>query len=73
VRAREVDVGVRVEDELLLLPVDAHGEAAAVALACLPREELPADTPRRAAVRGLLHLREPGDDAPHGVPVGHRG
>jgi hypothetical protein len=41
VRAREVDAGVRLEDELLLLAVDADGEASAVALARLPGEPLP--------------------------------
>src|SRR5687768_17532162 len=71
VRAREVDVGVRIEDQLLLLAVDPHGEPAAVPLARLPREELPPDAPRRAALERLLDLREVADELADRLEIGH--
>jgi len=71
VRAREVDAGVRLEDELLLLAVDADGEASAVALARLPGEPLPADAERDPTGARGLDLWERERELPHRLPVGH--
>jgi len=71
VRAREVDVRVRVEEELLLVAVDAYGEPAAVALACLSGEALAADAERDPAGARSLDLRKGEGELPNGVPIGH--
>jgi len=73
VRAREVRVGVGVEEQLLLVAVDSDGEPAAVALARLPREALPVHAECDPASRRLLHPRERERDLPNRLPVGHAG
>ena len=49
VRAREVHLRIRIEDQLLLVPIDPYGEPSAVTIAGHPREELAPDAIRRAA------------------------
>jgi hypothetical protein len=71
VRAREVDVRVRVEEELLLVTVDADGEPTAVALTCLPREALAPDTEGNPARARGLDLRKGDAELPNRVPVGN--
>ena len=70
-RAREVDVRVRLEDELLLVAIHADCEPAAVALACLPGESLPADAERDSTGGAGLGLGEGERELADRVPVGH--
>ena len=73
VRRVEVDPRLRLEDQLLLVRVDAHGEAPAVPLACLPREALPAHEVARPAAGALgeLRLRERERELVDESPIGH--
>jgi hypothetical protein len=71
VRAREVDVRVRVEDQELLVAVDPHGEPAPVALARLPGERLAANGEDDPSRRRLLDLGKRRGDLPYRVPARH--
>ena len=71
VRAREVDVGVRVEDELLLVAVDADGEPAAVSLPRGPGEELAPDAKGGPVLARLLDFGERERKLVNRRPVNH--
>jgi hypothetical protein len=72
VRAREVHVRVRLEDELLLVAIHADCEPAAVTLACFPGEAFPADGERDSTGGRGLDLREGERKFADRVPVGPR-
>ncbi len=71
VRAREVHVRIRVEDQRLLVPLDPDPETAAVSLACGPCEELPAHAERDPILARLLGLGKRERKLANRVPVDH--
>ena len=71
VRAREVHVRIRVEDQRLLVPLDPDPETAAVSLASGPREALAANLKRDAISARLLRLGKRERKLAHRVPVDH--
>lgn len=71
--AREVHGGIRVEDQLLLVPIDSHGESSAIALAGFPGEELLADAKGSPSWCVLLDLGKGERELADGLPVDHTG
>jgi hypothetical protein len=72
-RCLEVDVGIRLEDELLLVAIHHDGERAAVSLATLPGEELSAHPECGTRARGVNCFGEGKGELAYGLPVSHWG
>src|SRR5688572_14265179 len=71
VRAREVHVRIRLQDQRLLVPLDPDSETATVSLASGPREALAANLKCDTIPARLLRLGERERELAHRFPIDH--